>query len=54
MIRCDKELGAWELISNLPNENFLFPTYNLGHNILKLYNVLIQTRITTSKTKRDM
>ena len=28
--------------------------YNLGHNILKLYNVLIQTRLATSKTKRDI
>ena len=28
--------------------------YNLGHNILELYNVLIQTRLTTSKTKRDI
>ena len=25
--------------------------YNLGHNILELYNVLIQIRLTTSKTK---
>ena len=28
--------------------------YNLGHNILKLYNVLVQIRLTTSKTKRDI
>ena len=27
---------------------------NLGHNILELYNILIQTRLTTSKTKRDI
>ena len=27
---------------------------NLGHNILKLYNVLIQIRLTTSKTKRQI
>ena len=27
--------------------------YNLSHNILKLYNVLIQTRLATSKTKRE-
>ena len=32
----------------------IFPTINLGHNILELYNVLIQTRLTTSKTKRDI
>ena len=30
------------------------PTYNRGYNILELYNVLIQTRSTTSKTKRDI
>ena len=28
--------------------------YNLGHNILELYNVLIQTPLTKSKTKRDI
>ena len=28
--------------------------YNLVHNILELYNALIQTRLTTSKTKRDI
>ena len=28
--------------------------YNLGHNILELYNVLVQIRLTTSKTKRDI
>ena len=27
--------------------------YILGHNILELYNVFIQIRLTTSKTKRD-
>ena len=26
--------------------------YNLGHNILEPYNVLVQIRLTTSKTKR--
>ena len=26
--------------------------YNLGHNILELCNVLVQIRLTTSKTKR--
>ena len=26
---------------------------NLGHNILELYNLLVQIRLTTSKTKRD-
>ena len=28
--------------------------YNLGHTILELYNVLIQIRLTASKTKRDI
>ena len=27
---------------------------NLGHNILGLYNVLVQIRLTTSKTKHDI
>ena len=27
---------------------------NLDHNILELYNVLVQIRLTTSKTKRDI
>ena len=27
---------------------------NLGHNILELYNVLMQIRLTTSKMKRDI
>ena len=47
-----------------PRAQFIFPelplqpcdliNYNHGHNILELYNVLIQTRLTTSKTKRDI
>ena len=28
--------------------------YNLGHNILELYNILAQIRLTTSKTKRGI
>ena len=28
--------------------------HNLGHNILELYKVLVQIRLTTSKTKRDV
>ena len=31
-----------------------YSNHNLGHNMLELYNVLIQTRLTTSKTKRDV
>ena len=30
------------------------PRYNLGHNILELYNDLVQIRLSTSKTKRDI
>ena len=29
-------------------------SYNLGQNILELYNVLVQVRISISKTKRDI
>ena len=32
---------------------FFFAIYSHGHNILELDNILIQTRLTTSKTKRD-
>ena len=32
---------------------FAATNYNLGHNILELYNVLAQIRLTTSKAKRD-
>ena len=28
--------------------------YHLGHNILELYNVLVEIRLTKSKTKRDI
>ena len=28
--------------------------HNPGHNILELYKVLVQIRLTTSKTKRDV
>ena len=33
---------------------FAATNYNLGHNILELYNVLAQIRLITSKTKRDI
>ena len=39
---------TWQLTTNLKTN------YNLVHNILELYNVLRQTRLTTSKTKRDI
>ena len=29
-------------------------TYNPGHNILELYNILVKIRFTTSKTKLDI
>ena len=35
-------------------EIFEIQIYNLGHNILELYNVLVQIRLTTSKTKRHI
>ena len=35
-------------------EKMILAFYNLGHNILELYNVLVQTQLTTSKTKRDI
>ena len=38
----------------LSHFTFANQNYNHGHNILELYNVFIQTRWTTSKTKRDI
>ena len=35
-------------------EKMILVFYNLGHNILELYNVLVQIQLTTSKTKRDI
>ena len=35
------------MLRSLTNVN----DYNLGHNIFDLYNILIQIRLTTSKTK---
>ena len=42
-----------DLMGNLCQIYFNKTVYNLSHNILELYNVLIQTRLTTSKTERD-
>ena len=28
--------------------------YNLGHNILEIYNVLVEIQLTTSKAKRGI
>ena len=36
------------------SQRFLHKTYNLGHNILELYKVLVQVRLATSKTKGDI
>ena len=36
------------------SKTILLSFYNLGLNILEPYNVLIQTRLTTSKRKRDI
>ena len=32
----------------------LYLTYNLDHNILELYNILVQIRFTISKTEFDI
>ena len=45
--------GKFELKKQNCQFKLKFCTYNLGHNILELYNVLVQIRLTTSKTKRD-
>ena len=34
--------------------NYFVFTYNLVHNILELYNVLVQVRLAISQTKRDI
>ena len=34
--------------------SWTYQTYNPGHNILELYNVLVQVRVATSKTKLDI
>ena len=34
--------------------HFYSHSYNLGHNILELYNVLMQIRLNTIKTKRNI
>ena len=34
--------------------NKIFQLYNPGHNILELYNVLLEVRVATSKTKHDI
>ena len=32
MIRCDKKIGAWELILNLPFESDFFPTEGIKYD----------------------
>ena len=40
--------------TNEPNLRKWQKTDHLGHNILELYDVLVQVRFTTCKTKRDI
>ena len=49
-------LSGWKKVLPLKHftNNFPLSTYNLGRNILELYNVLVQIRLTTSKTKHDI
>ena len=41
-------------ISSLQKGNSLKAIYNPGHNTLKLYNILVQIRFTTSNMKLDI
>ena len=49
MIPCDQHM---QMVLFWDGQNL--QTNNLGHNIMELYNVLVQIRLTTSKTKRDI
>ena len=42
---------SWAFENNYPK---FARTYNLGHNMLALYNILVQLRFTTSKMKLDI
>ena len=60
-VHSTKKLDLYELIVTFMKlttrslrSKIIVKVYNLGHNFLELYNVLIQTRLTTSKTKRDI
>ena len=33
---------------------YVFTCYDPGYNILEIYNILVQVRVTTNKTKRDI
>ena len=37
-----------------PWHKILYHSYNLGHNILELYNVLVEIQLITSKTKHSI
>ena len=55
--KCPKVVNVF--LSRHDGKNSLVPkmvttTYNPGHNILELYNILVQIRFTTSKTKLDI
>ena len=43
-----------QLSRNVALWKWFYLAYNLGHNILELYNVLVQIQLTTSKTKRNI
>ena len=49
---CDNKNTSETIAESWQFRDYLI--YNLGHNILELYNVLKQTQLTTSKTKRDI
>ena len=46
--------SVWNFESYVKNLNVNMKTYNPGHNILKLYDILAQVRFTTSKMKLDI
>ena len=46
-------LGKFRLKNKNCQFELKFGTYNPGHNILELYNILVQIRFTSSKTKLD-
>ena len=45
---------SFNYLSQWPNKLWSSNIYNPGHNILKLYNVLVQVRVATSETKLDI
>ena len=43
-----------DIQTKMENKLDFMLTYNPGHNILELYNILVEIRFTTSKTKLDI